>query len=72
VLAAIAARFIFPAVSLEGKQMWLLRSSPLDLSSLLWSKYWTGTLPLLTLALAITAGTNLLLRASDFMMILSL
>jgi len=59
-------------VSLEGKQMWLLRSSPLDLSSLLWSKYWTGTLPLLTLALAITAGTNLLLRASDFMMILSL
>jgi ABC-2 type transport system permease protein len=61
VLAAIAARFIFPAVSLEGKQMWLLRSSPLDLSSLLWSKYWTGTLPLLALAVAITAGTNVLL-----------
>ena len=30
VLAAVAARFIFPAVSLEGRQMWLLRSSPLD------------------------------------------
>src|SRR5213079_2803728 len=30
VLASIAARFIFPAVSLEGRQMWLLRSSPLD------------------------------------------
>ena len=28
VLASIAARFIFPAVSLEGRQMWLLRSSP--------------------------------------------
>src|SRR5206468_1384666 len=27
VLASIAARFIFPAVSLEGRQMWLLRSS---------------------------------------------
>ncbi len=72
VLAAIAARFIFPAVSLEGKQMWLLRSSPLDLASLLWSKYWTGTLPLLALAVAITAGTNVLLRASSFMMTLSL
>jgi ABC-2 type transport system permease protein len=72
VLAAIAARFIFPAVSLEGKQMWLLRSSPLDLSSLLWSKYWTGTLPLLALAIMITAGTNLLLRASPFMMTLSM
>jgi len=47
VLASIAARFIFPAVSLEGRQMWLLRSSPLDLRALLWSKYWVGTLPLL-------------------------
>ena len=31
VLAAIAARFIFPAVSLEGRTFWLLRSSPLEL-----------------------------------------
>ena len=30
VLSAIAARFIFPSVSLEGRQLWLLRSSPLD------------------------------------------
>ena len=30
VLAAVAARFIFPGISLEGRQMWLLRSSPLD------------------------------------------
>ena len=72
VLSSIAARFIFPAVSLEGKQMWLLRSSPLDLRALLWSKYWMGTLPLLVLAVGITAGTNLLLRASGFMMALSL
>ena len=72
VLAAIAARFVFPAVSLEGKQMWLLRSSPLDLRALLWSKYWTGTVPLLVLAVAITAGTNLLLQATPFMMVVSL
>jgi ABC-2 type transport system permease protein len=68
VLAAIAARFVFPAVSLEGRQLWLLRSSPLDLASMLWSKYWTGTVPLLGLALAITVGTNWLLQASPFMM----
>ena len=72
VLAAVAARFVFPAVSLEGKQMWLLRSSPLDLSALLWSKYWTGTVPLLVLAVAITFTTNLLLQASQFMMMVSL
>ncbi len=68
VLASIAARFIFPSISLEGRQMWLLRSSPLDLRALLWSKYWTGTLPLLVLALIITVLTNILLQVSPFMM----
>lgn len=72
VLASIAARFIFPAVSLEGRQMWLLRSSPLDLRALLWSKYWVGTLPLLVLGLILTGLTNALLEVSTFMMILSL
>jgi ABC-2 type transport system permease protein len=72
VLASIAARFIFPAVSLEGRQMWLLRSSPLDLKALLWSKYWVGTIPLLVLALILTGVTNLLLKASPFMMVVSL
>jgi len=72
VLAAIAARFVFPAVSLEGKQMWLLRSSPLDLKALMWSKYWTGTVPLLILAVAITFSTNVLLQATTFMMFISL
>jgi ABC-2 type transport system permease protein len=72
VLASIAARFIFPAVSLEGRQMWLLRSSPLDLRALLWSKYWVGTLPLLVLGLILTGFTNTLLEVSTFMMILSL
>ena len=68
VLASIAARFIFPAISLEGRQMWLLRSSPLDLRALIWSKYWIGTIPLLVLALVITIFTNILLQATPFMM----
>ena len=68
VLASIAARFIFPAISLEGRQMWLLRSSPLDLRALLWSKYWVGTVPLLVLALTITVLSNVLLQVSGFMM----
>jgi ABC-2 type transport system permease protein len=72
VLASIAARFIFPAVSLEGRQMWLLRSSPLDLRALLWSKYWVGTIPLLVLALLLTGLTNVLLKVSPFMMVVSL
>jgi ABC-2 type transport system permease protein len=72
VLASIAARFIFPAVSLEGRQMWLLRSSPLDLRALLWSKYWVGTVPLLVLGLILTGLTNALLEVTTFMMIMGL
>jgi ABC-2 type transport system permease protein len=72
VLAAVAARFIFPGISLEGRQMWLLRSSPLDPRAMLWSKYWMGTLPLLVLALGITVLTNALLRVSPFMMAVSI
>ncbi|HJU66106.1 MAG TPA: hypothetical protein VJ596_10535 [Gemmatimonadaceae bacterium] len=71
VLASIAARFIFPSVSLEGRTLWLLKSSPMPATSLLWAKYWTGTLPLLVLALAIVGVTNALLQVSLFMMVVS-
>lgn len=71
VLAAIAARFLFPAISLEGRTLWLLRSSPLELRSLLWSKFWVGLTPLLVLALTLTIGTNIILRIDGFMMVLS-
>ena len=72
VLAAIAARFLFPAISLEGRTLWLLRSSPLRLSSLVWSKFWVGVTPLVILALALTLGTNLILRVNGVMMAISL
>jgi ABC-2 type transport system permease protein len=52
--------------------MWLLRSSPLDLRALLWSKYWVGTIPLLILAMGLTGITNVLLEVAPFMMIMSM
>ena len=72
VLSAIAARFIFPAVSIEGRTLWLLKSSPLPMRALLWSKYWTGTLPLLVLALIIVGVTNALLGVGAFIFAVSI
>jgi ABC-2 type transport system permease protein len=72
VLASIAARFIFPGVSLEGRTLWLLRSSPMSVRDLLWSKFWVGTLPLLLLALLIVGVTNYLLQVSAFMFVVSI
>src|SRR5258705_342122 len=71
VLASIAARFIFPSVSLEGRTLWLLRSSPMPVRDLLWAKFWVGTTPLLLLALGIVGVTNTLLQVSDFMFAVS-
>jgi ABC-2 type transport system permease protein len=71
VVAAIAARFVFPAMSLEGRMMWLLRSSPLDVRALFWSKYWVGTLPLLLVSVPLIVITNLILEVSGFIFVLS-
>jgi ABC-2 type transport system permease protein len=71
VLASIAARFLFPGVSLEGRSWWLVRSSPLAMHDLLWAKFWVGTLPLLILALGIIGVTNTLLQVSVFMFAVS-
>ena len=39
ILAALLARFGFPAVSTEGKAIWLLRTGPLNWRRYLWQKY---------------------------------
>jgi len=71
VIAAIAARFVFPAMSIEGRMMWLMRSSPVDVRTIFWSKYWVGTLPLLAVAVPLIVGTNLVLEASPFILALT-
>jgi ABC-2 type transport system permease protein len=71
VLASVAARFVFPGVSLEGRTWWLLRASPLPIRELLWAKFWVGMAPLLVLALAIVGVTNVLLHVSAFMFAVS-
>lgn len=64
VLAAVAVRFVFPAVSIEGPAFWIVRSAPVSLRTFLWSKFWTGFFPLLVLteALALTANSFLGVR----------
>lgn len=72
VLASVAARFVFPSISLEGRCLWLLRSSPLAMHDLLWAKYWTGALPLLLVAVTLVGATNALLHVQSFVNIVSL
>ncbi len=72
VLAAVASRFVFPALSLEGRTLWLLRSSPLPPDTLLWSKFWSGAVPLLTVALLLAGLTGAALGLRPTVLVLSL
>jgi ABC-2 type transport system permease protein len=67
VLAAIGARFVFPAVSGEGSSFWIMQTSPLTLRRLLWTKFSFYLGPLLMLGLVLAIASNTLLQVSAFM-----
>jgi ABC-2 type transport system permease protein len=68
VIASMAVRFVFPAVSLEGASFWIVRSAPLSLRAFLWAKFWSSFLPLLALAEILIILSNSLLKVTPFMM----
>jgi ABC-2 type transport system permease protein len=71
VISALSARFIFPAVSLEGNAFWIILSSPVTAKRFLWSKYVAYLIPMLLLAELLIIVTNYLLKVTAFMMALS-
>jgi ABC-2 type transport system permease protein len=71
VLTAIAARFVYPAVSCEGDAFWIVRSAPLSLRAFLWVKFTVYFLPLLLLSEILIVSSNILLQVTPFMMVLS-
>jgi ABC-2 type transport system permease protein len=70
-LAAVAVRFSFPAVSMEGKSFWIIQSSPLDLRRFIKTKFWMNFFFLFILAEILTTYSNYLLHATSFIMVLS-
>jgi ABC-2 type transport system permease protein len=58
VMATVAVRFAFPAVSAEGSAFWIIRTSPITLHDFLWSKFWTALVPVLTLTEVLTVVAN--------------
>lgn len=72
VLSAIAARFVFPAVSMEGAAFWIIRAAPVSLKTFLWIKFFVYYVPLILMAELLIVASNLLLQVSPFMMVLSI
>ncbi len=61
VVAAIAVRFSFTAVSQEGRAFWVLHASPIGARRYLWSKFLTSFVPSLILGETLVLTTNALL-----------
>jgi ABC-2 type transport system permease protein len=58
VTASVAVRFVYPAVSLEGRAWWVLRSAPVPLRTLWWSKFVVAYVPLAVLGEVLIVVTN--------------
>jgi len=71
VISAVAVRFAYPAISLEGLSFWIIRSSPMGLRGLLWCKFWVNFVFLALLSVILTVCSNYFLRVETYMMVLS-
>lgn len=58
VMATVAVRFVFPAVSAEGRSFWIIRTAPISLRDFLWSKFWMGLVPVFVLTEGLTIAAN--------------
>ena len=56
--ASLALRFAFPMMSLEGRSFWALRSMPVRISKVYWTKFIIGFLLVLALGLLISYFSN--------------
>ena len=71
VMATVAVRFVFPAVSSEGAAFWIIRTSPVSLRDFLWSKFWTGLVPVLVLTEVLTIAGNEFLGVDPFVKVMA-
>ncbi|OGL46961.1 MAG: hypothetical protein A2161_09300 [Candidatus Schekmanbacteria bacterium RBG_13_48_7] len=72
VMAGIAVRFLFPAVSLEGRCFWIIHSSPISYRRFLWEKFFLFIIPLIILGELISIISNMFLGVDQYMMTLAI
>ncbi len=71
VLSSLGVRFLFPAISAEGRAFWILKKSPVGLRRILWIKFFFYLVPMLALGLFLVVMTNRLLGMGAFMSLVS-
>ena len=67
VMSTVAVRFVFPSVSAEGAAFWIIRTAPISMRDFLWSKFWTGLVPVLIMSEILIVSGNELLGVDPFL-----
>ena len=72
VMAALGARFAFPAVSIEGRAFWLVRTAPITPRRFLGIKFALALAPLLPLGIVLVGLTAYWLKLPTALIVLSI
>lgn len=68
VMAALAARFQFAAVSNESRGFWIMRTGPVSAKEFLWAKAYPGILPMLMVGETLAISSITILDAQSSML----
>jgi ABC-2 type transport system permease protein len=71
VLAALVARFVYPAVAAEGRAFWIIQGAPITLGRFLRAKFWFYSVIFTALAQILIVLTNIILEVGLLVMLLS-
>ncbi|MEE2757475.1 MAG: hypothetical protein VYA30_12540 [Myxococcota bacterium] len=71
VVTTLAVRFLFPAISLEGKAFWTVRVAPFPAQTLLWAKVVWGSGPLVILSVILALGSGWITDLPTWMLLFS-
>jgi ABC-2 type transport system permease protein len=71
VVSAVALRFAFPAISLEGQNFWILRAAPIETKKIIYTKFLFAFLPLIFFALLIAVFSNIFLKVENIIFLFS-
>jgi ABC-2 type transport system permease protein len=72
VLSILTTRFVYPMLSLEGKQQWAIGLSPLKRTAIVWEKYWLTWSATFILALVLMTFSNIMLQVDAMIFIISI
>jgi len=72
VVAAIGLRFIFPAISLEGNNWWIIKSFPIPIKSIMISKLLIAGIPCVLVGVVLIVFSNKFLEADAFISAVSI